>query len=204
MTSANRLLVAESANANAGAATLSLSGTTGSGGTNHDHRTVSAVRDDDLGPSAMIYGYNTAVGSHTHTFSLTLNRNIKKKALALYGSDGDFAVIPGMIVLWSGSLGSLPADWVLCDGAGSTPDMRDYFIEIAPEGGEGVSSGDNTLTVNGSTSSHAHNHRGSGSLQGLRTFAALHSDNGTHNHTISATRDWVPPYYALAAIMYSP
>ena len=204
VTSANRLLVAESANANAGAATLSLSGTTGSGGTNHDHRTVSAVRDDDLGPSAMIYGYNTAVGSHTHTFSLTLNRNIKKKALALYGSDGDFAVIPGMIVLWSGSLGSLPADWVLCDGAGSTPDMRDYFIEIAPEGGEGVSSGDNTLTVNGSTSSHAHNHRGSGSLQGLRTFAALHSDNGTHNHTISATRDWVPPYYALAAIMYSP
>ena len=82
--------------------------------------------------------------------------------------------------------------------------MRDYFIEIAPEGGEGVSSGDNTLTVNGNTSSHGHSHIGSASQLGTPVVQVGHADAAVHNHTISATRDWVPPYYAMAAIMYSP
>jgi hypothetical protein len=204
VTSANRLLVAETANANAGVATLSLSGATGSGGVDHTHLQVVAARDTGLGFQQQVYSYITTGGAHTHSFNLTLSRNVKKKALALYGSDGDFAVIPGMIVLWSGSLGSLPTDWVLCDGAGSTPDMRDYFIEIAPEGGEGASSGDNTLTVDGNTSSHGHSHIGSASQLGTPVVSVGHADVAVHNHTISATRDWVPPYYALAAIMYSP
>jgi microcystin-dependent protein len=34
----------------------------------------------------------------------------------------------GMIIIWSGSLGSIPAGWVLCDGTNSTPDLRDRFI----------------------------------------------------------------------------
>lgn len=202
--SANRLLVADTANVNAGAANLSLSGTTGAGGVSHTHLQVIAVRDTGLALQQQVYSYVTTGGGHTHSYSLTLHRNIKKKALALYGSDGAFAVIPGMIVLWSGSLGALPADWVLCDGAGSTPDMRDYFIEVAPEGGDGVSSGDNTLTVNGGTSSHGHSHIGSASQLGTPVVQVGHSDAAVHSHTISATRDWVPPYYALAAIMYSP
>jgi hypothetical protein len=34
----------------------------------------------------------------------------------------------GMILLWSGSVGSVPSGWVLCDGTNSTPDLRDRFI----------------------------------------------------------------------------
>jgi hypothetical protein len=34
----------------------------------------------------------------------------------------------GMIIIWSGSLGSVPTGWVLCDGTNSTPDLRDRFI----------------------------------------------------------------------------
>jgi hypothetical protein len=34
----------------------------------------------------------------------------------------------GMILLWSGSVGSVPTGWVLCDGTNSTPDLRDRFI----------------------------------------------------------------------------
>jgi hypothetical protein len=34
----------------------------------------------------------------------------------------------GMILLWSGSVGSIPTGWVLCDGSNSTPDLRDRFI----------------------------------------------------------------------------
>lgn len=34
----------------------------------------------------------------------------------------------GMILIWSGSLGSVPTGWVLCDGTNSTPDLRDRFV----------------------------------------------------------------------------
>lgn len=34
----------------------------------------------------------------------------------------------GMIIIWSGSLGSIPSGWALCDGNNSTPDLRDRFI----------------------------------------------------------------------------
>lgn len=34
----------------------------------------------------------------------------------------------GCILLWSGSIGSIPAGWYLCNGANGTPDLRDKFI----------------------------------------------------------------------------
>ena len=34
----------------------------------------------------------------------------------------------GMIVLWSGSTGSIPSGWVLCNGSNSTPDLRNRFV----------------------------------------------------------------------------
>jgi len=34
----------------------------------------------------------------------------------------------GVIVLWSGSIGSIPAGWYLCNGSNGTPDLRNRFI----------------------------------------------------------------------------
>jgi hypothetical protein len=39
------------------------------------------------------------------------------------------AAIPsGGIILWSGSTGSVPSGWYLCDGTNGTPDLRNSFI----------------------------------------------------------------------------
>lgn len=39
------------------------------------------------------------------------------------------ALIPtGIITQWSGSIASIPAGWLLCDGSNGTPDLRDKFI----------------------------------------------------------------------------
>ena len=38
------------------------------------------------------------------------------------------AFVTGMIMLWSGSTGSIPSGWALCDGGGSTPDLRNRFV----------------------------------------------------------------------------
>lgn len=38
------------------------------------------------------------------------------------------AIPSGGIILWSGSTGSIPAGWYLCNGSNGTPDLRDRFI----------------------------------------------------------------------------
>jgi len=38
------------------------------------------------------------------------------------------ALPTGAIILWSGSLGSIPSGYVICDGTNSTPDLRDRFV----------------------------------------------------------------------------
>ena len=35
---------------------------------------------------------------------------------------------PGLIAIWSGSTGSIPSGWVICDGSNGTPNLRDSFI----------------------------------------------------------------------------
>lgn len=38
------------------------------------------------------------------------------------------AIPTGGIIIWSGSTGSVPSGWLLCDGTNGTPDLRDRFI----------------------------------------------------------------------------
>ncbi|MEY2887574.1 MAG: hypothetical protein RI913_993 [Pseudomonadota bacterium] len=38
-------------------------------------------------------------------------------------------IIPaGVILMWSGSIASIPSGWLLCDGTNSTPDLRNKFV----------------------------------------------------------------------------
>jgi hypothetical protein len=39
-----------------------------------------------------------------------------------------YLVPSGGIIMWSGSIASIPAGWFLCDGTNSTPDLRDRFV----------------------------------------------------------------------------
>ena len=77
-------------------------------------------------------------------------------------------IIPtGVIMMWSGSIASVPAGWSLCNGLNSTPDLRDRFIvgagtTYSPNNVGGSSAvtpagtvGDTTLTT---TQRPAHSH----------------------------------------------
>lgn len=66
----------------------------------------------------------------------------------LLGIDTGYLVPAGVIAMWSGSIGSIPAGWALCDGGSGTPDLRGRFI-VGAGGGYGVG---NT----GGTDSHNH------------------------------------------------
>jgi microcystin-dependent protein len=89
------------------------------------------------------------------------------------------ATIPaGLISLWSGSIGSIPSGWNLCDGSNGTPNLTDRFIvgagsTYAVNGTGGVSSV--TLTTNNMP---AHTH----------TATSTVTDPG-HTHTIPRTEN---------------
>lgn len=45
------------------------------------------------------------------------------------GADGSDGVLPaGVILMWHGTIASIPNGWALCDGEGVAPDLRDRFV----------------------------------------------------------------------------
>lgn len=138
-------------------------------------------------------------------------------------------VIPvGLISLWSGSIGSIPSGWVLCDGNNSTPDLRDRFIvgagnnyAVAGQGGTAdsiVVSHTHAATSSVTDPGHSHTYVrvpnggqttiGTGDIvSGLQTVNTSISTTGitvsTSNAStgVSGTNANLPPYYALAYIM---
>lgn len=110
-------------------------------------------------------------------------------------------VIPsGCIVIWSGSIASIPSGWYLCNGSNGTPDLRNKFIVGAGSTyAVGASGGNTTHTHTFTTNSHDHTSPagidlGSGAAWNRTTDAK--TDSGTTDSASS-----LPPYYALAFIM---
>ena len=122
-------------------------------------------------------------------------------------------VIPtGLISLWSGSIGSIPSGWALCDGNNSTPDLRDRFVvgagntyAVAAQGGSANAIVvTHTHTFSGTTgamnsnASHTHTYpravTSGGVLGGTSSYSitasgTTDSTNIDHTHNISGTTD---------------
>ena len=69
----------------------------------------------------------------------------------------------GMIMMWSGSIATIPTGWVLCNGSNSTPDLRNRFVIGAHSDSAGVAystvTGSNTTsggTKDAGVVSHTH------------------------------------------------
>lgn len=126
----------------------------------------------------------------------------------------------GAIIMWSGSIATIPSGWLLCNGSSGTPDLRDRFIvgagttyAVAATGGSAnavvVS---HTHTITDPTHSHTEQYfsatgGGYGLQAGPNDFAATQqtgtSATGISINTagVSGTNANLPPYYALAYIM---
>lgn len=137
----------------------------------------------------------------------------------------------GVIVMWSGSIASIPSGWYLCDGTNGTPNLTDRFIVGAGStysvnvtgGSKDAVVVSHSHTVSGTTTtdgSHTHKFNTYNHYNGQVGAAGGHSTNyglrgtttsaGSHNHTVSGTTNTVgesgtdknlPPYLALAYIM---
>lgn len=135
----------------------------------------------------------------------------------------------GVIVLWSGSIGSIPAGWVLCNGNNGTPDLRNRFVvgagstySVDATGGSAdaiVVSHTHTATSVVTDPGHFHVIKGQSELAGGGSgfnpgAAPLANTEDTETQTTgitvattnasagtSGTNANLPPYYALCYIM---
>lgn len=126
----------------------------------------------------------------------------------------------GMIMMWSGTIATIPSGWVLCDGTNSTPDLRDKFVIGAKQDSSGIAKTNVTgsLTQTGGAATHTnslaelvpHTHQttsgqaGGGSGTGSQMWSSGSTAGDLSGSTGSGTA-WsiLNPYYALAFIMKS-
>lgn len=106
----------------------------------------------------------------------------------------------GSIVIWSGSLATIPVGWQLCNGTNGTPDLRNKFV-IGAGDTYAVDDEGGALTHDHTFLSDVHNHT---LAAGVGIGAGTANSPTTDSVAVGGTTDSgssLPPYYALAYIM---
>ena len=150
----------------------------------------------------------------------TNNTQIATTAFATAVAAAAFPV--GGIIMWSGSVASIPSGWVLCNGSNGTPDLRNRFVvgagstyAVDATGGSAdaiVVSHTHTATVTDPGHNHTSLITPAGSINSggvdLAYFTTGNTGTATTGITVtnastgsSGTNANLPPYYALAYIM---
>ena len=171
-----------------------------------------------------IYARTTGTGVAT-----VITNSAGYEAWLMHNSYTGGGIVPkGGIIMWSGTIATLPIGWYLCDGNNGTPNLIDKFIVGAKQddGGTAKTNISGSLTVSGGASTvAASNHQhlvpmlgdGSGALYmgtGYGTganFTTVTGVGGTPQAISKAstltssaggeTLTILNPYYALAFIM---
>ena len=120
----------------------------------------------------------------------------------------------GGIIIWSGSTGSVPDGWALCNGSNGTPNLQDRFVVGA---GSGYAVDATGGSANAVLIAHSHVHNNdiveegnefsigpgnrSASSKNDSTGITGVDASGNASTTQTGTNKNLPPYYALAYIM---
>lgn len=165
------------------------------------------VVNDDLRTS----GNSTLAGALGVTGIATFSSSVQATTFIGAGT------IPvGGIIMWSGSVASIPTGWALCNGANATPDLRDRFVvgagsgyAVAAIGGTAdavVPEHNHSATFSGGTA--VSSVAGTNSYGGGSGFAvnagfsgAIGGSVSIANAGVSGVNQNLPPYYAIAFIM---
>ena len=187
---------------------------------------VVSAQGNISGGNLIVAGTTQLVGVATAPTAPTGTSNNQVATTAFVINNG---VPSGCILLWSGSIISVPSGWYLCDGTNGTPNLTDKFIvgagstyNVANIGGSAnavVVSHNHTANVTDPGHSHTivdsqvntrtnpfFNWVGTGGASVGVTGAGTNANTtgitvGISTTGVSGTDANLPPYYALAYIM---
>jgi hypothetical protein len=117
---------------------------------------------------------NVAIGNTTPTESLDVSGSINVNGKI---KEGGNELLPyGSIMLWSGTIATIPGGWALCNGSNGTPDLRNMFVVGANVDSAGIA----MTTITGTPS------QSGGSKDAVvveHTHSGTTTTNGSHTHT---------------------
>jgi hypothetical protein len=131
----------------------------------------------------------TAIASKANTLSPTLTgiptaptaaagtNTLQVASTAFVTTAANAAFPSGGIIMWSGTLATIPVGWLLCNGSNSTPDLRNKFVIGAFQDDGGYAK----TTVTGSPLQTGGN---KDAVVVSHTHTATVTDPG-HNHTVT-------------------
>lgn len=116
---------------------------------------------------------------------------------ATSANDGSSGVIAG----WDGALASIPSGWTLCDGSGTTVDLRDRYPKGDTAGSQ-TTGGSETHTHSLSSHSHTttHTHSVDQTVSGTMTRGSGSEVINTMNHTHASTSGSASPSTSNVAV----
>lgn len=156
------------------------------------------------------YGHpNASSGGHTHA-AFTETLSVPKPpylVLLAVAAPEEAGAVPKLVVAWDGALVDLPAEWLVCDGLGGTPDLRGRMpagasaaLAVGETGGQSGAAPISGGAVPSATVTHHHD---AGAPAGSNL--SDHSSYAwTHGHASwSGEVDPMPPFHVLRYIMFT-
>ena len=177
-----------------------------------DSGTCTAIVDADVSAGADIAYTKLALTGHIADSDVSSSAAIQYSKLSLAGTIKTtdiytgYGLIPsGGIIMWSGTIATIPSGWYLCDGTNGTPNLTNRFVVGADADVSGVAkstiTGAALQTSDGQIPAHTHavsyGNTGSGNTLGNGNWSVSGSFNtgstgtGTYN---------VARFFALAYI----
>lgn len=203
-----RIMMAGDVNANYGSNSASAVASIVSANGSHIHGSQMYERvmtGPISGPFEYTFEYASGGGSHNHGGAATgtYTPSVRRRRMAIYMATKDSPIQPGCVIGFDPSE-ILPPGWSVCDGTNGTVDLRGFFVERSSVGDAGSTAGNNTAQYTATAPSDmGHSHAGTdrGYYQPYTEW--WHGDSVSHNHQLSGTRPFIPPYYAMTFIQYT-
>jgi hypothetical protein len=183
----------------------------------HDHSGTGTGTYIPAGQRFYSYNVGYTGAAHSHSVSATFTQSvITSKLVSLWKHTA--AIIPqtDLIIMYVGTLASLPDTWKLCDGLNNTTNLGGYVIGYNNSSltWNVIRTADPSTALGSVTTGYvSHNHAssmtGSNLVQSSYSNVATGAQHSTlgwsHGHTASVTtsnRTYVPPRIGVAFIQY--
>ena len=134
---------------------------------------VNIVDQTNYISGALAIGGNFSVtGTATGVTPASSDNSTKFATTAFVQNIAGTSFPAGGIIMWNGSVGSIPSGWVLCNGSSGTPDLRDRFVVGA---GGSYAVGATGGSANATLVSHDH------------TYSGNTNSAGNHRHGLNSS-----------------